>query len=478
MNHEPELMVLGAGPAGIGASLSASACGVETVVVDSAKAGGGQVYRALPDQFEPKEASRLDPDFQIGEDLRAALARCEAEHVSDCQVWSVSSDFRVDSIRPGGPEHWQSKAIIAAMGATERVVPFPGWTQPGVIGLAATTILLKSQMMMPGANTVVAGCGPLLVAVAQKIVKNGGRVEAIVDLSGPGDWLKAMPAMVSRPADLLRGLSWVRELRAAKVPALYRHALTEVRHLEGGLEVAVAPVDASRCRIPSGTQQTLRAECVCVGHGLVPSTEVTRLLGAEHTFNRQAGGWVPILDCDQRTSRDRLYAAGDGTGISGAAAALLSGRIAGLTAALDLGHVCAAEYSRMTTPLRRELARAKRFGGASAKLMALFTGQIEGVSPDTVVCRCEDVTRGEIESALNDGACDVNQLKSWTRCGMGPCQGRMCGDSVAEIAAAKFGSREAAGTWTPRVPFVPLDILSTTGDYDYDDIPIPPPAPL
>ena len=113
-----------------------------------------------------------------------------------------------------------------------------------------------------------------------------------------------------------------------------------------------------------------------------------------------------------------------------------------------------------------------------ARLMAPRSGQVEAIAYDTVVCRCEDVTRAEVEEALERGAADVNQLKSWTRCGMGPCQGRMCGDTVAQIVAARTGSRAAAGAWTARVPLRPLNVDAMAGEFDYDDIPIPTAAPL
>lgn len=478
MNTEPDLLVVGGGPAGLGAALAAAAQGVETVLVDAAPAAGGQIYRAMPPTFRASVSGTPDADFSTGQRLREQLAGSPVHHVSGHQVWSVGTDLRVDALGAGGPACWRPRAIVAAMGTTERVVPFPGWTLPGVIGLAAATILLKSQCMLPGTSTVVAGCGPLLLAVAHKIVKGGGRVVAVVDLAGRGDWVRSAASMLSRPGDLGRGLGWVRDLRAAGVALLYRHTVQAVRERVDGLQVDIVPVDGRRHPIDGLAPRTLTADCLAVGHGLVPATELSRALGARHVYDAVAGGWVPVRDEGQRTTCAGLYAAGDGTGIAGASAALDAGRVAGLTVALDQGRVDARAWARIAAEPRRALAGARRFGRAAARLMALEAGQVEAIAADTVVCRCEDVTRAEIDAALEHGACDVNQLKSWTRCGMGPCQGRMCGDTVAALGALRLGSREAAGIWSARAPYRPLDMHALTGDYEYVDIPIPKAAPI
>lgn len=478
MTRDPEILILGAGPAGVGAALALATCGVKALIVDAGSAAGGQVYRPLPGNFEPGDAVDLGPDYLEGERQRRLLADSGVDTAFGRLVWSIGTDLRVDALGPDGPESWRPKGIVAATGATERVVPFPGWTLPGVMGLAAATILLKSQCVLPGKRVLVAGCGPLLFAVANAVMKGGGQVVALADLAGPGTWLRALPALLGRPRDLLRGAYWMARVGAKGVPMLFRHTVSEARASDAGLEVSLGAVDAAGRPIQSASERTLVADSLVIGHGLIPATEAVRLLGAEMYFDAEAGGWVPQLDDDQRASRPGLYAAGDGTGVRGAAAAFLAGQIAGMTAALDLGRIDAGHHARATGPLRRRLARAQRFGRAMARLMAPRSGQVEAIAYDTVVCRCEDVTRAEVEEALERGAADVNQLKSWTRCGMGPCQGRMCGDTVAQIVAARTGSRAAVGAWAARVPLRPLNVDAMAGEFDYDDIPIPTAAPL
>lgn len=464
------LAVLGAGPAGVAAAVAAAECGLSVVVIDEQPRAGGQVYRAPPASW-PEAAG---PEAREGAALRAALAASGAVHLAGRRLWSILPDdgFRLALIGDAGPEEVTAARLVVAAGTTERVVPFPGWTLPGVIGLAAATVLLKAQKTRPGDRVLVAGRGPLLLAVAAGIVAGGGTVVAVVDGAGRADWLAAAPAMAARPDLLRRGAAWRLALARAGVPILRRHAVVEAQGTETVSAVTVAPVARDGSLRP-GPQRYFAVDAVCVADDLTPSVEAPRLLRAAHRFDRALGGWVPEADADGRTSLPGLYVAGDGAGIRGAAAAALHGRLAGLAAAADSG----ATIPDDGAALRRAHARAARFGGAMAGLTALRPARVASIPPATVVCRCEDVTRAEIDAALDAGAREVSQLKHFTRCGMGPCQGRMCGEVAAELVAARVGGREKAGTWTARPPLRPVPLDTLVGDFTYADIPIPPPAP-
>ena len=480
-----DVLVLGGGPAGVNAALAASAAGLKVALFDENPAAGGQVYRAPISSAMPPTG-----DLLPGDALRHELDQSAVTTYFNHVVWAVTADYRVDAAGPAGPVHCSGRALIVATGTTERVVPFDGWTTPGVIGLAAATILLKSQGILPGRSTLVAGCGPLLAAVAAKIIEGGGKVEAIADIAGLGDWGRTMPAMVSRPDLMREGFHWVREIWSAGVPMLSRQTLVKVEQAHDGLHATLAPCDAAGRPI-AGKQRSVVADCIAVGHGLTPSSEITRLLRAEHRYSRQAGGWIAVADQDGRTSRPRLYVAGDGAGIAGAAAAGHHGTLAGLACAIDLGthlgtHLGtdlgtdAAQLRSRVQAARQAHAKAARFGRSMAQLMALLPGHTDSIEPQTIVCRCEDVTRAEIDAACDAGAHDMNQLKAWTRCGMGPCQGRTCGDVAAELLAARVhgGLREPAGCLSARTPLRPMTVEALTGNFSYDDIPIPTAAPL
>lgn len=472
-----DLIVIGGGPAGARAALRASACGLSVLLVDENPDAGGQVWRPLPAGFSRREDAALSAEARDGDKLRRELRRAGIECLFGHKVWNIGSDLRTDIIGPGGSVSMKPRALLVATGTTERVVPFPGWTLPGVIGLAGATILLKSQNMLPGRRTVVAGSGPLLLAVATGILKAGGEVAAVVDLASRGDWLRTLPALGGR-VDLVRqGIAWQWQLRAAGVPIHYRHAIRSATRSGDGFTVQIGTVNANGAPLTASTVD-LHADAVAVGHGLVPGTDVTRLLRAKHRFHRERGGWIAQADSEGRTSVQGLYIAGDGAGIAGAAAAGAHGEIAALACALDLGAIDASTHKRESAPLAAQWARSARFGHAMAGLMALRDGAVQAIPSDAVVCRCEDVTRGEIDAALRDGARDLNQLKAWTRCGMGPCQGRTCGDVAGALVAAHVGSREAAGYFTGRAPLRPVSLAEVAGEYTYADIPIPKAAPL
>ena len=449
--------------------------GLDVDLIDEARTPGGQVYRAAPPGLPPTTPTA---DHIAGDKLREALSKSTANYHGGTRVWFTAPDLTVAGTGPQGPLTWAPRAIILASGTTERIVPVPGVTLPGVVGLAGATILLKAHQALPGERTVVAGAGPLLAAVAAGIIKGGGGVVAIVDLAARDEWLSRLPIMLGRPDLLRQGLQWRRLIRKAKVPYLYGHAVTRV--VGNGVVEAVEATAVDKDARKQGTGQTRRFDCdaLAIGHGLVPTTDLSRLFGAAHDYRQVAGGWVVRVDIDQQTSVPGLFAAGDGTGVSGAAAATIEGELAALAAAHHLGQLDSAAFDTRAAPIRRRLARARRFGAAMAGLMAMRDGLIDHATPETVICRCEDITRADIDAAVAAGARSLNQLKTALRCGMGPCQGRMCGEATAALVAQGAGAdRTTVGQWTGRAPIRPIPLADLVGDYTYDDIPTPPPAP-
>lgn len=464
-NRAFDLIVVGAGPAGGEAALEAARHGLSVVLLDENAAAGGQVHRAPTHPV-------LDASAE-GAALRKRLAESPVTHLAGRSVWHVEPGFSVSSISSAGTERFTAPWIVVATGTVERIVPVPGAATPGVIGLAAATILLKAYGTVPAGPTVVAGVGPLVYAVAAGLLAAGGQVAAVADLASPGDWARRLPALARRPALLAQGMRWISAVRRAGVSIRFRHTVASVAGVGQVDAVTLAPVDQNWRPRPNG-HQTVTARALAMGHGLVPAAEIARALGADHRHDSVAGVLVPKIDPLQRSSVAGLYLAGDGTGIAGADAAIHAGRLAGLTAARDAGALDDAAFERAAGLIRKARDRAARVGGAMAQLMTQRPGLLDQVTQDTIVCRCEDVDRAMIEAAATSGARDVNQLKSTTRCGMGPCQGRMCGEVAAGLVAACHGvDRSVVGHWTVRPPLrpVPLDVL--LGDYAYDDIPKP-----
>ena len=474
-----DIAVLGAGPAGMAAATAAASRGARVVLLEESPAPGGQVYRSPPQGF----VVPADADSRAGDALRGALVASGATVRTGCRVWAVgggplvaagasAEPFRLDALgSDGAPFQVTARALVLCTGTHERIIPFPGWTLPGVIGLAAATILLKAQGVLPGRRVVVAGAGPLLYAVAAKLLKSGASVATVVDLAARGEWLSALPALAARPDLLVRGVAWRASLLAARVPVLAAHRVVAATGCDALKGVRIAP-------LAGGTERALEADALCIGHGLVPATEATRTFRAAHRYESTSGGWIPVVDDDRRTSIPFLYAAGDGSGVRGAAAAPAAGRLAARAALRDLGMVDAVVHATARTAPAAEFLRASRAGAAMARMMTLRPALVEDIPPETIVCRCEGVTRAEIDEAIAAGAAEMNQLKQFTRCGMGPCQGRLCGEAAAELLARHVGGRDKAGFATGRIPLRPVPMDALLGDFDYADIPVPAAAPI
>jgi NAD(P)H-nitrite reductase large subunit len=268
---------------------------------------------------------------------------------------------------------------------------------------------------------------------------------------------------------VLQGLDWLASVVRHGVPI---HFGSAVRRMIGTDRVSA--VEIVRVSQPDRLIATVDCDAVCAGDGLAPATELSRLLGAAHQFDAALGGWHVAVDQAGRTDVYRLYACGDGAGILGAAAAPLRGRIAARTAAGDLGLAVSSEAGP-----DRQLRRASRFGAAMNALAPADGSQVALADAGTTICRCESIDRSVIDVAIDAGAQSLNALKAATRCGMGPCGGRFCGDSLAAILATRTGrTLEQVGMATGRPPLRPLPIAVVTADFSYDSIPFPEPAPL
>ena len=475
MSQAYDVVVIGAGPAGVAAATTAAAHGLRVALLDEGRQAGGQVYRAPQDGLT---ISRPDADLNAGDALRRKLAGSHVESRFERRVWLVEPGFRISALAPTGPETIEAEKLIIATGALERHMPAPGWTLPGVMGLAAATILIKSHKILPGRKVAVAGAGPLLLLVAAKIIEGGGDVVAVIDVNTRADWIKRAPAMLSRFDLLGRGAGWFGKLLARRVPILHGHAIRRFVGDDAVREIVAGPIDATWAPIAGG-EKSYACDAVCYGFGLKPSVEIPLLLGARDAFNEKQAAWSVEIGPDHATNVPGLYVCGDGAGVLGAAAAPLQGEIAALAAARDLGRYSISAFQASVAPLQKSAARAAAFGAAMTELAALRAGLTQTITSDTIVCRCEGLARTDIDRAIGAGATTINGLKSATRCGMGLCGGRVCEDAaIALIAHATGRSRIEIGHSTARPPLRPVPLDVAAGEFDYDSLPFPEPAPL
>ena len=431
-----DVVVLGAGPAGSNAAIAAAAQGVSVALLDEAPKAGGQIWRA---KSPAVLSAPPTPESRRGDALRDRLQASGVKHLAGVRVWSFG---RTDE---GWHIHYaddtevgvlHSKALILAQGAQERVFAVPGWTLPGVIGLAGTTALLKENLTPPRGRTVVAGNGPLLFFVASEVERLGGRVVAVVCQNSLMDWLKATPALLTRPVLALRGAKWLLGLRRKSIPVHWRSAALEVVGVHSVEKVVVGRLDREWTPV-ANKRITIEADNLCLGHGLQPGIDAARMAGVAIKYVPSLGGWVPEAEPDRSTAVPGLFICGDGAGILGADAAVVQGQLAGQSA---VGYIDPEQMDAgKQHALLKRSRKCGRFGAAMTQLSIPRRGQLVMITPDTIVCRCESLCRAEIESENATGAVSTNALKSGTRAGMGFCGGRFCMDTVARLMSEQSG---------------------------------------
>ncbi|HEY8446453.1 MAG TPA: NAD(P)/FAD-dependent oxidoreductase [Thermomicrobiales bacterium] len=453
MSGSCDLAIVGAGPAGMAAAIVAAGLGLRTVVLDEQDAPGGQIYRAIERVAtgHPERLQILGEDYAAGFELVRAFRACGADYRPGTTVWQIERGAGLLCSGPEGSYQLRARRILIATGAMERPMPVPGWTLPGVMTVGAAQILLKSTGAVPRGAVVMVGCGPLQLLFAWQLLQAGVHVTAIVDTSLPDARRQAarhLPAALMAPGYVGKGLRYLRLLREADIPIL--DDATGVR-LEGGDRVREVIVTRRTGRTG------LPADVVLLHQGLVPNGNLGWALRCEHVWNEAQRCFVPRTDAWGVASLDQVQFAGDCAGIGGALAAAAAGRLAALEAATRLGRIDARERERRA---RRPAAELRRHLRVRPLLETLYRPGDEWIVPrdDSVtVCRCEETTAGDIRRAVALGCPGPNQMKAFVRCGMGPCQGRLCGLTVTEIIAAARGlSPAAVGYYRIRPPIKPL----------------------
>jgi D-hydroxyproline dehydrogenase subunit alpha len=460
-----ELAVIGGGPAGVRAALSAAETGANVVLVDGYAQPGGQYFRQLPADFHADDRTQHQAQASS---LLAKLRESRVRVISNATVWGAfpardGAGWELGLYGPSAPATLAANALILATGAYDRPIAFPGWTLPGVMTAGAAQTLLKSQRVLPGRRVLLSGTGPLQLAVAASLVRAGAEVCGVLEGSPFGiSNVRQANAMWGQWERLREGWGYLRALR--KVSYRFGWSVIEARGSEQVEEAVIARLDAEWRPIP-GTEQTLRVDTILLGYGFIPSTQLSRLLGCGHEYDLRRGGYVPGRDESMQTSLPGVYMAGDGAGIGGAELSALEGQVAGYSAAGFLGCLTAGGVTERVAPLRKRLARERRFAAMLRQFYTPGPGIFELAHDDTLVCRCEEVTVGDIRAAAADGVRSMTELKALTRLGMGNCQGRICGELAARILAREAGlgedflsSHQATSVFTARPPIHPVPL--------------------
>lgn len=444
-----ELVVVGAGPAGLSAAIAARKAGADVLVLDERSAAGGQYFK----QVSVSEGISPDAQHREGAALIAEARSLGVEIVNDATVWGAFEPLELAVTVGGGTLRVLPQKLILATGAYERGRQFPGWTLPGVMTTGAAQTLWRTARRIPGKRVLIAGNGPLNLQLAYELIEGGAEIVALSELGkGPNfaSTMNVFSMAANAPKLVADGVRYQARLLAKRVPFLPLSELVSVTGDRDGLHARLKGAD--------GSERQFIADAICLGYGFEPSSELLRVLGARHDFDAERGYLVPQRSATGETSVSGVYAVGDCTGIGGARIALAEGILIGLAASQSLGK-STDKLASVGAAARSALDRHRRFQTALWSMYQAPPQAVAGMSPETTVCRCESVTAGQLQDALGAGCASIGDLKRMTRAGMGRCQGRYCGALLnTAIAEAQGRVPHEYSGFAPRVPVKPLDI--------------------
>jgi D-hydroxyproline dehydrogenase subunit alpha len=462
--HEADVVVVGAGPGGLSAAVAAAEAGVSVMVLDEYPQPGGQFYKQLSIGFMVKDRAQLPYDYTKGDRLLARVRAARIDVLNDALVWASFEPGTLSVRHRGAMGTVRFRATVIASGACERAAAFPGWDLPGVMTPGGAQTLVKTQRVLPGARIVLAGSGPFLMPVATTLIEAGANIVGIFEATRPTEWARHAPRLIGHSERTREAVRYWKTIRKARVPVRFGYVVVRAEGARSVERVVLMQCDRDG-RVVPGTERIELADTLCASYGFVPSVQITRALGCEHRYEAAQGGWVPVHDDSMQTSVPGVYVAGEIAGIGGAHAAMAEGRLAGLHAAATVGQ---SITHTAVAAAQRERAKHRAFAKLVSDVFAIKPGVRDLIRDDTVVCRCEEVHAREIRDAALAWGANVNFVKGLTRCGMGYCQGRVCGPLVEDLTAAALGLPPGSvDSFHVRPPIKPVTVRELASLVEY-----------
>ena len=435
------ITIIGGGPAGIAAALAAARGGQSVLIIEGSPRLGGQYWRHLPEDGKERWIGQeeLHDDFTKGYQLRVeVLKHPNIEVLFNTHVWHAElagEEIILDLIQGANTSQLATEALILATGAYDRSLPFPGWDIPGVMTAGAAQSLLKGSYIHAGKRVVVAGTGPFLMPVAFGLLSAGVEVVGLLEANRLSGWIPFAHIGLVNFSKVLAALKYTRYFSAQKLKFSRGYSVLRANAgLDGVLHsVTVAKIDRN-FKVKAATEREILCDALAISWGFTPDMSVAGNLGVERDIDPDDGSVVVRVDDLQSTNVKRVFAAGESTGIGGHELAMTEGEIAGIAATLALGISLSGGDERGLKRLLKKRKAERSFASALLRVYRVRTGWMGWLTPETLVCRCEEVSLGDIQNAVHAlGSTNIRSTKLFTRAGMGMCQGRVCSRTVMEI---------------------------------------------
>jgi D-hydroxyproline dehydrogenase subunit alpha len=453
------IVIIGSGFSGIVAADILADYNLNILLVDENFHIGGQLLRKIPTLLG--DLSSFHPDYvkKIGFKFVESVKQRKITILNKTCVVGIYPDNRLMlEVERKEIIEVSYDILLFATGARERFLPFKGWTLPGVFSTGMVQVLIKSSGVLPAKKMLVGGSGLFLFSVAYEFLKNKGKVIAVLEQSGMLDKIKMVPALFHQWSKAAEGAKFLSRIYLSGVPVRYGRKIIEARGNDCVEEVVTGKVDENG-KLIEGSEKIYKTDALAVGYGFVPNIEGPQLAGCDLEFSSSKGGWIVKVNDLLETSVPNVLAAGEITGVGGGLKSINEGKIAALTILKKLVKISEYDFNSEFKKLYSEHKHHMQFVHFFNSLYQIPQNAFLNIPDDTIVCRCEDLTMGDIKKSIAAGYKTPKALKTGTRVSMGNCQGRTCGPVVYDILAAFTNqSPGETGLFHSRPPLKPISI--------------------
>ncbi len=458
MSVKFDVVIVGMGPAGMASAVELAELDLNIAIVDENSLPGGQIYRQHSRDFTLIDPSFMGDKYKKGRKLvdEFKSVKDKITLFNDTYIWGFFGENTLTLLQNGKMISMNFDKLLITEGATERTIPFPGWTLPGIITLGGLQKFVLHERLLPGKRFLLAGCSPLLLPVAANLLDAGAEVVGICDASMSNKHMKLMTKLIGQKGLAKEVFSYIFPVIKKSVPIMRSCAVTAASGESGVQRVTVMKLDKNGNPV-AGSEKNYEVDILAVSYGFLPSTRLSRLLGCKQEYDQVLNAWNPETDDHMQTSVPGVYVAGDSGGIGGADMAEIEGHIAAAHMAGELGRLPGGEVEKRAAQYQKAKERISKYISVLNDVFAVRPGLFDIMDKDTIVCRCEQITLGQILGGIELGFRNINEMKR-IRTSMGLCQGRSCEATVSHIMAQSGIPIDEIGYLGLRPPLSPLPV--------------------